>query len=288
MEVTATLIEKYWPLTNIEIEAMPSQGMAGQVGIVTANEGKFTFKIAGSWKTSEKLNRDLSAYEFLNRKNFKYISQVLNTRDDKRFIEENGKLMYLLKFIEGEHPAFLPATYESIGKITAELHSIENFPFESDYKPTAALPDLIKNAEKYSFKNDYISILEKLPDFTKLSIVPIHTEITPGNLIQTPNGNMVVIDWDEVGLGPAVLDLGVSLINHFITEDLTILDENAQAYYRSYFSTRKMDNNEKKFIFDAALFWACAWITYGDMNKRWERIKWALKNRKKIENLYIE
>jgi|SRR3989344_3829633 len=103
MKVTKELIEKYWPLTEVVIEKMPRQGMAGQVGIVNAKEGKYTYKIAGSWKTPENINRDLSAYEFLNEKKFPYISTLLQTKDGNRFMLAENRLLYLIKFIEGTH-----------------------------------------------------------------------------------------------------------------------------------------------------------------------------------------
>jgi len=288
MEITSDFIQEHWPVTGVTIRPMPKQGMGGVVGIVESKEGKYTYKVAGSWKTAENLDRDLSAYEFLNSKNFPYISQLLKTSTGKRFVKIDDKLIYLIRYIEGDHPALSPQTYSELGKIVAELHSVKNFPFESHYRPIDAIPPLIQNAEKYSFKDEYINILRNIPDFRHLPLVPIHTEITPGNVIKTSTGNLIVIDWDEVGLGPAVLDLGVSLINHFITEELTVLEDNAHAYYQAYFSLRRMDDLEKGYIYEAALFWACCWITYGDMDKRWRRIKWAIENRSTIEALYFK
>lgn len=285
MKVTKEFIETNWSLTDVKIKEMSSQGMAGTVGIVESKEGKYTYKISGSWKTPENLDKDLGAYDFLNNSGFKYISQLLQTKNTKRFVEVDSKLIYLIKFIEGLHPAFIPETYSELGKITAELHSIKAFPFESNYRPASAIPQLIEKAEKYPFKEEYVAILKNIPDFTHLPIVPIHTEITPGNVIQMLGGKIVVIDWDEVGLGPAVLDLGVGLINHLVTEDLEVLEENAEAYYSAYRSVRKISDEENKYMYDAALFWACCWVSYGNIEKRWKRIKWALENRKLLEEL---
>ncbi len=287
MNVTREFIEANWPLSEVVLKEMPAQGAAGQVGIVVAKEGKYTYKIAARWKTAVNLERDLGAYGFLNQKGFKYISKLLNTKNNKTFVEYENKLIYLIKFIEGEHPVWTPSTFENLGKITAALHSIKDFPFESDYKPSAAIPQLIEKAEKYAFKHEFLEVLKTIRSFDSLTKTLIHTEITPGNVIQKPDGSIVVIDWDEVGIGPAVLDLGVSLINHFVTEDLEILEGNAKAYYESYFALRPMNVEEKGYIFDAAIFWACSWVTYGDTKKRWKRIQWAMKNRVLLESLFI-
>jgi Ser/Thr protein kinase RdoA (MazF antagonist) len=290
MEVTKEFIERNWPLTEAMIEQMPKQGMAGHVGIVNAKEGKYTYKIAGHWKTAENLNRDLSAYEFLNQKNFPYISRLLNAKENKRFIQVDDKLIYLIEYIEGTHPTSNPETYSELGTIAAELHSIQGFPFESHYRPVAAIPQQIERISQgnFIFKEDFIQVINSIKPFDEqgLTMVPIHTEITPGNVIQKPDGSIVAIDWDEVGIGPAVLDLGVGLINHMVTEDLEIKEDWGKAYYSAYFALRPMTDNEKEYIWEAALYWACLWVTYGNPEKRWKRILWAIENKDKITALY--
>ncbi len=286
MEITTTIIEQHWPLSGVTIEKMPKQGMGGQVGIIVSDQGKFTYKIAGSWKKPANLERDLVVYEFLNQKSFPNISTLLKTRTDERFVALGEKLLYLIAYVEGEHPAQITQTYAELGKITSALHSIKDFPFETDYRPATAVPDLIANSSQFIFQDEYCGILKSIRSFKDLPLVPIHTEITPGNVIQQSDGKIIVIDWDEAGLGPAVLDLGVALINHFVTEDLEILEVEAKAYYFNYFTLRPMKTEERSYVWDAALFWACSWITYGNQEKRWERIKWAINNREKLESFY--
>lgn len=286
MEVTKELIETNWPLTEVVISIIKKQGDGGHVGIISAKEGKYTYKIPGPWKTATNLYRDLGGFEFLGEKHFPYITTLLRTQDNKRFIQKEDKLLYLMAFIEGDHPKMIPTTYTEFGKIVATLHNVKDFPFETDYKPTSVIPDLIQKAIDYPFGAEYIEILKSIRLFEGLSKTLTHSEITHGNTIQTPEGKIIVIDWDELGIGPAVLDLGVSLINHHVTEDLEINEDNARAYYQSYFSLHEMGEEEKDHIWDAALYWACAWIMYGDMDKRWGRIKWAIENKQRITSLY--
>ncbi len=287
MQVTKELIENNWPLTEVEIHSIPEQGMGGMVGIVVAREGKFTYKIAGSWKTAENLDRDLGAYDFLRDQGFEHITTLLKAKDNKKLVVVEDKLIYLLAFIEGDRPQPTPETYSKIGGITAKLHSIKNFPFGTDLKPADVIPDLIKNAEKQSYKNEYVAILGTLPNFEKYPKTLIHTDLSSGNFIESPDGQLFIIDWDEVGIGPTVLDLGVPLLNDFVTEDLEVMEENAKAYYQSYFTGRGMSREEKEGIYYAGLFWMCMYIQYGDNFKRWNRIKWALANRARIEGLFL-
>jgi Ser/Thr protein kinase RdoA (MazF antagonist) len=288
MNVTSELIEKNWPLHVKEIKDMPKKGMVGLVGIIVAEEGTYTYKTAGSWKTPENLDRDLGAYEFLNQRKFPHISNLLFTKDKKKFIHNENKLMYLMEYVEGDHPKSDSTTYVELGRITAELHGIPGFPFESDYRPAAAIPQHIEKVKTkdYPFKEELIKTLESIKPFEGLTMVLIHTEMTPGNVIQKPDGKIMVIDWDEVGIGPAVLDLGVGLINHLVTEDFEIKEAEIRAYYNSYFSQRSMSSSEREYIWEAALYWACLWIEYGDPQRRWNKIKWAIENKEKITALY--
>jgi Ser/Thr protein kinase RdoA (MazF antagonist) len=284
--ITKDVVEDNWPLTDVTIEVMPTQGNGGVVGIVRAEEGSFTYKIPGPWKTAITLERDLEVYGFLIENGFTHVPQLLKTRENKKFVSVEDKLVFLYKYVEGDAPLPTPETYKELAKILAELHSIKDFPFESDYKPAEAILELIQGADKFEFKDEYITILKSIPSFTHLPLVPIHTELTPQNCIVTKSGNIVALDWDEAGLGHAVMDLGVGLINHFITEDLEFKNENATSYYQTYFTLHPMPEVEKEYIYHAGLFWACAWVGYGDTPKRWERIKWAIANKAEVTSLY--
>jgi Ser/Thr protein kinase RdoA (MazF antagonist) len=43
--------------------------------------------------------------------------------------------------------------------------------------------------------------------------VIIHNDCHPGNAIRTADGKVVLIDWEDAGWGPAVLDVGFLLIS---------------------------------------------------------------------------
>jgi Ser/Thr protein kinase RdoA (MazF antagonist) len=289
MHVTKELIERHWPLTGVVIKDMPLQGMGGMVGIVEAKESKYTYKIAGHWKTPGNLNRDLSAYDFLNSKGFEHISKLLYTKNSKRFIQVENKLLYLIEFIEGTHPEPTVETWAEIGKITATLHNITGFTFESDYRPKSAVLQAIEKAHQFDFKEEYVALLKKVPSFEHLPMVPIHTEITPSNTIQRPDGKIMIIDWDEVGIGPAVLDLGVGLINKFVTNNFKVRETEAKAYFQAYFSLHPMIDEEKEYIFEAAIYWGLLWVQWfkGEAHKRFEIVKWAIEHKEKIIALYM-
>ena len=138
----------------------------------------------------------------------------------------------------------------------------------------------MNKAERLSFKQEYLEVVQSLPSFDELPEALIHTDIGPGNAIDKENGDLVLIDWDDVGVGTRVLDIAFPLIQQFISEDREFLEENASAFYATYFSELKLTESEMNNLFPAALFIALMYIIYGDTEKRWKRIQWAIENRK--------
>lgn len=113
----------------------------------------------------------------------------------------------------------------------------------------------------------------------------IHTDIGPHNAIKRHDGSIVLVDWDDAGVGTTILDLGFPLICHFVSEDLIFERENAKAFYDAYFSKRKLSTAERALIFDAGLFFALMYVPYGETQKHWERIKFSLVNKELISSV---
>lgn len=283
--LTKDLIEQNWPLAQVRICEVLRKSGGSKTGIVESGEGKYIYKIAHDWKTSQTLERDLTAFDFLNAVGFKHISRLLKTKKGKRFVGTDEKLIYLLEYIKGENPISSLATYGELGRIMGILHKIQNFPFQTDFNADIVIADLKKNAKKFEFGREYLEVVSKLPSFQNLPKTLIHTDIAPTNTIKNKDGVFILVDWDEAGIGTTVLDVGQPLINQFISEDLEFYEDIATAFYKAYFKERKLTNKEMNYIFDAGMFWACMYIIYGNTAKRWQRIKWSIENRKLLENI---
>ncbi len=285
MEIDPKILEKYWPVENVAIEKvflqLSSHGRTAAK--FSATEGDFVYKIASNYKTADALQKELGVFDFLNAKDFKHISELVKTKDGKLFQQVDGKLVYVLKYIEGENPKSNPVSWKKIGEVTAELHTIQGYPFESDFKPAEIIAKHFpERAATLPFGEEYMKIASTIRDFGSLSKALVHTDISCSNSIETPDGNIIFVDWDDAGMNPAVLDVGFPLISQFISEDGEFQQENAKAFYSAYFSKRKITDEEKDHIFDAALFVALFYIIYGDIEKRWKKIQWAIENKEKL------
>jgi Ser/Thr protein kinase RdoA (MazF antagonist) len=63
----------------------------------------------------------------------------------------------------------------------------------------------------YSRYDEIATALRNLDLFEDLPTVLIHNDAHPSNAICTPTGQVLFIDWEGAGLGPAVIDLGFLL-----------------------------------------------------------------------------
>ncbi len=281
-------IEAYWPLTGVRLGPILKKTDGNRsVSIIDSNEGKYICKIADEWKTSEYLKKDLLAYELLPARNFHHISKLLKTNNNQPYVEVTGKNVYLLEYVEGENPIPSRITYTKLGGIIAELHSVMDYPYPTQFQPLAIiqndLPSLVRDQP---FQAEYMDIVRSLPDFNALPTTLIHTDVAPVNAIEKSDGEIILIDWDDVGVGVRILDIAFPLIQQFTSEDCEFNTGIAKAFYNAYKAKIQLTDKELDRIFDAALFIALMYIIYGNIEKRWNRIQWSLKNRSTLEQVF--
>lgn len=280
-------IENTWPLTNVKLEKVLQENGDRITALISSDQGKFVHKTASPWKDANALKKDTAVFDFLNSINASYISKLLKTKKGENFASTSigNKFICLFEYVEGKNPDKTVEVYEKLGSIMAELHSVENYPYKTDFDPKYIREhNFIENAKQFEFADEYLKIAQSLPDFTKSTQALIHTDISCGNSIEKSDGSLALIDWDDVGVGPIVLDLGY-MLGQCTTENLEINQELVGAFFNSYFSKRTITAEDRKMIFDGCLFFHLMYIIHGDIPKRWNKIQWLVKNREFIESL---
>ena len=48
-----------------------------------------------------------------------------------------------------------------------------------------------------------------------------------------------------------------------------------------------MSAEKRKHIFDAAIYWSCLWLEFGDIHERFQNLEWAITERERVETLYL-
>ncbi len=287
MQITTDFFQEHWLFSNVSIgEILKTTEGSRAVGIINTSEGTFVYKVTDEWKTIEALSRDLRAFELLPQKGFTHIPRLFKTKDGNTHAEIENRFVYLLEYVGDKNPEPTAETFAKLGEITAELHQIQNYPYKTEFHPSPIIAkDLVSIADKLPFRDEYLKLVRSLPTFDSLPQALIHTDISPGNAIEKENGDLVLIDWDDVGVGIRVLDIAFPLIQQFISEDCEFSEDNARAFYGAYCSKVKLTEDEMNNLFPAALFIALMYIMYGDTEKRWKRIRWAIENRMILEGV---
>ena len=284
MWLSEQLLEEYWPLTDVSLENVLQESGERVVSVITSREGRFVSKVSTEWRSAQQSEGHAPIFDFLREANFGHVPAILKTRTGRNYQEIGDHPVYILEFIEGEELVRTRENCRRLGEILGALHAIKGYPHSYLFSVADVIPEMFEIAKTLSFGQEYAQIVGTLPDFEDLPLALIHGEVL-GNCIQDPAGRMVIVDWDEAGNGTRVLDLGHPLIQVFLSEDLEWDELAAKGYYEGYFSRIELGDREIGCIFDAGLFYALRYIIYGDTGKRWERIKFAIRNRERLESV---
>jgi len=271
------LVQRHWALSGVR--ARPGARRTGTVSVIDSDQGSFVVKVAGSWKAETTLERDLGGLEYLRRAGFQLAPELLRTSSGDSCVRLGIAHIYLLKFREGETSAASVVTYQDLGRLAAALHSVPGFPYVSERHLAACLPRLADLTARYSLGDAYLGlIVANMRILQRCSSAVCHFALSPGNTVVSPVGGMTLVGCGELGLGPAVFDLGGPLVTQFVTEGLEFRRDWAEAFYGGYFSARPLSPVERQLIFTAGLMWAGLNVMYGDAAANVRRLRWAFEH----------
>ena len=283
MKLTARDIEIRWPLHGVRLVGILQRRGQRVVGEVATAEEKFIYKIADESKRREHVEQDLAALQYLEARGFAHAPKLLSVRGGRLFATINDRHVYLLEKIEGKQAENTPEDWRHIGELTGELHQFVEYPVPTNFTVASVLPELRGFAEKSSFGSEYLQLVKQLPDFSNLPQTLIHTDTGLTNVLKTPDNVYKLVDWDDAGRGPRVLDPAFPLICYFINaKTLAFYELQARAFFTGYNAKIQLTQAEKDALFLAGLFYALMYIGDHDAAQNWSRIKWALQHRAEI------
>jgi len=209
-----------------------------------------------------------------------HIPALLKTRDGQPLLYCDDQSIAIMEYIDGGQPDNSPAMWEALGKVVASLNTITDCPVPYAIPTAGAIAELTEDAQTHSHPKqllDFIAMLSPLLTAPPHGLV--HGEINRANARQRRDGSLVIIDWDEAGHGPTVLDVGYPLITVFLTEKLHFQRLQAQAFYRGYFGGRRPAATEQDLLFRAALLHALRYMHFANQQQRWRRVCYAVTHR---------
>ncbi len=285
--VDPNYIAKHWPLDDVRLGPILREFDHRRVQVVLAGEGRYVLKTTSQWRDDLDAANHLSLPGYLAKEGFVHAPALLSTRAGRLFEPLGSQHVYLLEYVSGREPDPSPASYARIGAMMASLHTVAGYAHPYLFTFEEVLPEFYEIARHLPFADEYLEIVRSWPDFDALPHTIIHGEII-GNTLQSDDGRLVILDWDEAGIGARVFDIGHPLIGVFVGQDLQVRWDLMAAFYRGYLAHIRITDIELQHILDAALFYALRYIIWGDITKRWRRILWALDHRDELGAVIAE
>jgi Ser/Thr protein kinase RdoA (MazF antagonist) len=285
MKLTPDIFETYWPLTDVVLgERLGTPTSPRPVGIIHAKEGDYVFKVAdqrSDWRHA------LEALDYLPAHGFTQVPRLLKTKQCETYQSLGDDRICIMEFVDGNTPSHNAEPCAKLGRLMASLHIVEGYPYSATFIPSEVIEDELPTlVVDKPFQDEYLKLVESLPSFEDLPQAVIHTDLSFGNVIERADGELVMIDFDDIGIGARVIDLAYPLILSFVTSDCVYREDNARAFFSAYRSQIELSDHEVELIFPGALFFALMYVIYGDIDSNWRRIQWAVANRSLLEKSF--
>lgn len=226
-----------------------SGNMNKNYSVVTENGDTYIFK-APIKHPIEDLRTEVVYLDRLQEHNFPAVYYIKDGQGSSVFQYSNDTIMVQPK-LKGSQPPFTKEICSSIGKNIARLHQI----------PSSDLPER-DHWLKESFLSRNISLIQShLPDkaqrfqaafnslanfeYSRLAKTIVHGDLYETNCLYEGNDLVAILDWEETGIAPAVLDLATCVFN-FCFEDDIFHPELYKTMIDGYQLMRSLDKLERE------------------------------------------
>lgn len=278
--LTTHFIAEHWPLDNVTFGETFQTYPTRRVHRLHSAQGEFVAKIDGQPPAYVTACERGAIFEFLVGCAFPHSPLLLKTRDGQPLLYQEGQSVLILEFIAGGQPDNSPATWQKLGQIAAGLNAITTCPVPYAIPTAGAIAELTAQAHSHPYPKQFLELIALLAPLLDLPAQGlVHGELNRTNVRQRRDGTLVVLDWDEAGHGAPLLDAGYPLLTVFLTETLHFQRGQAQAFYRGYFGAQTPAPAEQDRLFRAALFHALRYAQWGNQQRRWARIYYAVTHR---------
>jgi Ser/Thr protein kinase RdoA (MazF antagonist) len=107
----------------------------------------------------------------------------------------------------------------------------------------------------------------------------VHGELNADNVRLRADGTVVLLDWDQAGVAPTVMDAAYPLVTQFVTPDLKVDEASALAFYSALVS------DDPVRTFELGVLVALRYARFSDTARRLDRAAFALAQEKRLTAL---
>lgn len=278
--LTPNLFTQHWPLDQVSLgETFQTYPTRRVIRLHTA-QGDFVAKIDDQPPPYAMAWARCTIFDFLAEQAFPHSPTLVKTRDGQPLRYQDGQSVIVMEYIDGGQPDNHPATWQRLGQLAASLNAMPGCPVTYGVPTAGVIAELTAQAQSHRYRKQFLELIGLLPPLLDQPAQGlVHGELNRANVRQRRDGTLVVLDWDEAGHGAPVLEAGYPLLTVFLTEALHFQRAQAQAFYRGYFGEHTPDAAEQDLLFRAALLHALRYAQWGNQQRRWARIYYAITYR---------
>lgn len=257
---------------------------------VSADDKIFMIRGLPEITAKDTIEGNVSAHAYLG--NCKQLSpRIICMPDGANYTKEAGYWFYVLEYIAGEHLKENETDEKELGRVLRKLHTYSDYSYPSGLDEDKT--DFYGWFSDKRFKKEFDAILDRLPDFNKLDRCFIHSDMGPHNSLRTVNGDIVLIDLDDAGIGSRYLDLGWPFIMQFVkynrtTRQMRYRMDLAEAFLSGYYEGNKITRSEYDLLWQGAIFMHISYMQdYGPeaVEPLWEILKFGIEQKEELWQL---
>ncbi len=272
---------QHWGFTEITIIQQFHEESTRLTFHVEADGKHFLVKGLPEEKTEEVIKGNTLAQEYLG--NQKEVApKLLYTPDGAAYKKLGDYWFYVLEWIEGANLEETPEDEYDLAVLAKKLHSFRDYEY-----PCALTEDKQMYYEWFGdkpFKPEFDAILDSLPDFKTLDRCLIHTDLGPHNSVRNKQGEVMLIDLDDAGIGSRYLDLGWPFIMQFVdfnhdTEEMKYRFDLAESFLDGYYGTEEISREEYDLLWQGAVYMHISYMQcYGPyaVDSLWRILKFGM------------
>ena len=226
---------------------------------VELKDSKVLLKISDD-KGESDLLAEINLLKFLKSNNYPYSLYPLKQANGEVIYKYKHKVGVIFEFIEGSIPVPNEQTCLRIGKGLGALHKLKAANTLRSYESVGFGPEkILKYLEQKSCPKDFKASFQKIfPDNLKKFLSTsfeegfIHGDLYYDNTLFKGDDLKAVLDFEQAGFGPFILDLGISISGTCLSNG-KIGQKLMKSYISGYESIRKLSQEEKTFLNEAIL-----------------------------------
>ncbi len=282
-----------WKLSEIEIKEQFHSDTVRKIYKIHAHGKNYVLKGIPDRVPESEIASNVYAHRILGNEK-KIAPEIYPTEEGFYYIHANGFWFYVMEFIEGRNMAETVEDELELGKLSRKLHSYKNYNVKSP---------MSQNTKRFydwfyerTFKKEFDAILDSLPDFSEYEQCLIHSDLGPHNGMIRDNGEAVLIDLDDAGIGSKYMDLGWPIIMQFVdfdhaTGDMHYRFDLAEAFLDGYYEKELIKQTEYDLIWKGAAYMHIAYMkSYGPdaVGSLWKILNFGMKQKDILWNRFVD